>query len=362
MRPPVSRGFKTPPEVTRYFEQKSLAPAFSWQDVWGEEHAHAFTVAKAVELELLTAFKTSLQSAIENGWSFDTWRANILPQLERLGWGGPRRVDDPTGVAKPALVDFTRPRRLQTIFWSNVRAARAAGQWERAQRTKAALPYFLYVRTTSQEPRPEHLAWAGVMLPVDDPFWSTHFPPNGWGCKCSVRQIARREYESLRSADGYTTDAPPIAEETFVNRRTGEVSRVPAGVDPGWQTNPGLARAKTLVENYTARLKAAGEEEARKSVADFVASPAPRWLANAAGQTFQIPAAILDRRLVTLDSGKLAGRKPEIKPADLPLVQKVIDEAGGGRDRKTFAARIGQSLWRLALSTLMRIVSFTSEE
>ena len=50
-------------------------------------------------------------------------------------------------------MNFISPGRLQTIFSANMRSARAAGQWDRIQRTKDALPYLLYVRTTSKEPR-----------------------------------------------------------------------------------------------------------------------------------------------------------------------------------------------------------------
>ena len=136
----VKRGFQTPAEVTDFFDQKLLRPAFSWQDVWGQEHAYAFTVAKATELELLTAFKASISKALADGQTFETWRAGLLPQLAAIGWDKPKMVADPTGQQPPREVDFTAPRRLQTIFQSNMASARSAGQWNRAQRTKAALP------------------------------------------------------------------------------------------------------------------------------------------------------------------------------------------------------------------------------
>lgn len=364
MRAP-QRGFQTPPEVTRYFEQKGLTPAFSWQDVWGEEHASAFTVAKAVDAELLAAFKTSIETAIRDGQGFETWAKGIIPELQRLGWYGRRAVDDPTGQWKSKVVDFSRPARLQTIFWANVRSARAAGQWERIQRTKRGLPYLLYVRTASQEPRPEHLRWAGVILPVDDPFWRTHFPPNGWGCKCAVRQITRFEYDRLKGADGYTTDPPSVVMTDFVNRRTGEVLKVPEGIDPGWGTNPGLSRAKTLVDTFSQRLKEAGPEAAKKIVADFVASPLPRVYATIEGEEIKLPAAVMGDRIVTVSNRTLAAKKADWR--DMPLVQRVVDAAAAreaGERKRGFSLRalIGAAKWRLALSRLLEIVSFAKDE
>ena len=366
MRKPV-RGFKTPPEIVRYLEEKNLKPAFSWQDVWGEENAYNFAVAKAVELDLLTAFKTSIQTAIENGEGFESWRGKIVPELQRLGWYGRRKVEDPTGQWKTKIVDFSRPARLQLIFWSNVRSARAAGDWARAQETKRGLPYLVYTRTKSVDPRLEHLAWVGVILPVDDPFWRTHFPPNGWNCKCSTLQITQRRYNDVKDQDGFTTEAPVIEWTTFTNARTGEVTRVPKGIDPGWGQNAGLSRARTLVENYSARLATSGETAARASIEAFVNSPAPRVLASIAGEAFDLPTAVMNGRIVTAKSTSLAGDKPRIRANDLPMVQRVIDAASA---REKEVAKKGFTLrglfsgvrWVLALSRVFEILRFDNEE
>lgn len=248
-----------PPEVLDYFRGKELAPRFSWRDVWGEEHAHAFTVAGVTEARILAEFRAGIDKAIAEGKGFEAFREEMQKRLTPHGWWGARDVVDPvTGRAK--RVDFSVPQRLETTFWSNMRAARAAGQWDRAQRTKEALPYFLYVRTTSPHPRPNHLRFVGVILPVDDPAWRWMFPPNGWGCKCSVRQISLgqrdRYLEGTKREDGvwYTDAAPPRNDKPFRNKRTGEITMVPEGIDPGWHTNPGLGRAKTLGQQLVDRL------------------------------------------------------------------------------------------------------------
>lgn len=249
---------QAPPEVLAYFREKQLSPKFSWLDVWGEEHAHAFTVAGVTETKVLAEFKAAMDEAIVGGQGFEKFRENMRQRLTPLGWWGPRDVEDLEGGVggrrRPKRVDFSKARRLETTFWSNMRAARAAGQWERAQRTKRALPYILYVRTTAAEPRPEHLKFVGLILPVDHPIWRTIWPPNGWRCKCSVRQITAAQRDrylleakkNLEDGISYTDEEPDLELQPFRNRRTGQVSMVPAGVDPGWHTNPGIGRGRTL--------------------------------------------------------------------------------------------------------------------
>jgi hypothetical protein len=360
-----SKGFAPPPEVPRYFRDKGLRPRFSWLDVWAEEHAYAFTVAKAVELDVLQAFRKTIDKALAEGQSFESWRETLKPELAKLGWWGKRQVKDPQNAFRKATVDFSSPRRLQTIFWSNMRAARAAGQWERVQRSKKALPYLLYVRTSSADPRQEHLDWAGTILKVDDPFWRTHFPPNGWGCKCAVRAITQREADRLLKdpEKKYSTDAPNVVRQPFINRRTGEISQIPKGIDPGWHTNPGLARARTLTKALEDKLAASGERRARKAVRELWASDYLKLLPDL-NERVHVPLAISPRAVEAV-SGKgsiVAVSNTTVKEkvtnhaiVDLgkfALIQAILDQGTQvdmGPRGVWFVAWDDKQLWKVAL-------------
>ena len=377
----ITRGFATPPEVTGFFDGKTLAPAFSWADVWAEEHAYRFTVAKAVELDVLNAFRSTMSQALAEGKGFESWKPLIEKELARQGWWGPRMVSDPTGRQPDRMVNFSSDRRLKTIFWSNMNSARAAGQWERAQRSKKALPYVLYVRTTSADPRPEHLQWVGLILPIDDPFWTTHWPPNGWLCKCQVRMISAREAGHLlgtervigKDAEGnevkirYTDQAPDLGPDIrYRNRRTGESSMVPPGIDPGWQTNPGLARASTLIQNLEAKLAVAAPEDATRVLTELWADPylriAPRlgdkvWLPSghspaiatemgAASPVISITSEVIAERLVKhkLDVEDFA-KLPQILSEGI-----VLPDIAGQPNVRTILLKLGRTFWRSFVS------------
>jgi hypothetical protein len=315
----VVRKFTPPPEILRYFRDKGLRPAFSWLDVWGEEHAYAFTVAKVQEWKVLAEFKAGIDQALAKGETFATFREAMKQRLTPLGWWGPRLVADQEGQSPAKLVDFSLPRRLQITFQSNMRAARAAGQWQRAQRTKAVLPFLLYVRSVAERKRPEHLAWAGTILPIDDPFWNTHFPPNGWNCKCAVRQIGERERTEKLDAPGsqFTDEAPTVVERSFKNRRTGEIVRIPEGIDPGWQGNPGKNRASTLLTQFNDSLAAQSPAEIRRTLQQVWSSPFADAALRMSGKAF-LPAGV-SRRLMT----ELGAKSPVVAIANDDAARRV---------------------------------------
>ncbi|WP_311272375.1 MULTISPECIES: phage minor head protein [unclassified Rhizobium] len=377
----IKRGFAPPSSVTDYFDGKSNAPAFSWLEVWAEEHAYKFTVAKAVELDVLNAFRSTISSSLASGRGFENWKPEIEKELTKLGWWGPRMVSDPSGVDPDRMVNFASDRRLRNIFWSNMNSARSAGQWERAQRSKAVLPYALYLRTTSSDPRREHLVWVGVILPIDHPFWTTHWPPNGWGCKCQIRMISAREAKTLigtkrivgTDEDGndisvwYTDQPPELGPDiSFTNRRTGEVSKVPPGIDAGWATNPGLSRTSTLIQNFEAKLAAADQVDATRVLKELWDDPylkiAPRlpskvWLpaGHSPALASELGAA---SPVVSVTSEAIAERieRHKMPVEDFSVLPEMIEngavlaDIAGKANTRTILWRFGKEFWRSFVS------------
>ena len=48
--------------------------------------------------------------------------------------------------------------------------------------------------------RADHIPFYNLMLPADDPFWDTHYPPNGWGCKCSACSAFLPSYRDAQAS------------------------------------------------------------------------------------------------------------------------------------------------------------------
>lgn len=226
-----------PAEAIAFFRAKGWEIAFDWRDVWAEENIRAFTVAKAMSRDLLEDIRGAVDTALAEGQTLQQFAKELAPRLFAKGWWGKKLMTDPaTGEQK--VVQLGSPARLRTIYETNLRTSYMAGRWQRIERSKALFPFIRYVSVMDGREREQHHAWHGTILPVDDPWWDTHFPPCGWGCRCDGQPINRRIMERRN----WKSEAPPeFAKRSYVNKRTGEVIRVEAGIDPGWGYNVGKA-------------------------------------------------------------------------------------------------------------------------
>jgi hypothetical protein len=122
--------------------------------------------------------------------------------------------------------------------------AQSAGEYARLTDpdTLAVFPYWQYVHSGSRHPRQQHLAWNGKILRADDPWWRTHFPPNGWNCRCRIRPVSGRDMQRMGRTGA--DPSPPVVTRPWTNPSTNQVEHVPVGIDPGFDYNPGLAWTK----------------------------------------------------------------------------------------------------------------------
>ena len=75
----------------------------------------------------------------------------------------------------------------------------SAVQWDTIQKDKHIFPSLRYITTNDARVRDEHAALDNIIRPVDDPFWDTYKPQNGWNCRCSVQQVTTKGKTDLRT-------------------------------------------------------------------------------------------------------------------------------------------------------------------
>ena len=212
-------------EQVEFFRSKLNLPTESWTDIWQSEHDRAFVVAGAMRDELLSDLRGAVDQSIADGTTIETFRREFDSIVEKRGWS----------------YRGERNWRTRVIYETNLRSSYAAGRYQQMQDIAERRPYWRYRHSdASEEPRPEHVGWDGLVLRHDDPWWDTHYPPNGWGCKCFVETLGPRDMERLGKSG--PDQAPQIRTRTVTVGTQGPTPRtveVPEGIDPGWAYAPG---------------------------------------------------------------------------------------------------------------------------
>ncbi len=216
-------------EQIDFFRSKLNLPTEAWTDIWHDEHDRAFVVAGAAHADLVGDLRQAVDSAIADGTTLAKFRRDFDATVAKHGWsykGG-------------------RNWRTQVIYGTNMRTSYAAGRYRQMKAISDRRPYWRYRHShASEQPRAEHLAWDGMVLRHDDPWWDTHYGPNGWGCKCYVEALNDRDLQRLGKTGPDT--APPLNMRMVTVGQNGPSPRiveVPEGIDPGWGYAPGQSAA-----------------------------------------------------------------------------------------------------------------------
>ncbi len=217
-------------EQVRFFRDKIDLGTQSWTDIWQEEHDRAFVVAGAAHADLVGDLRQAVDSAIAEGTTIAKFREAFDGIVAKHGWsykGG-------------------RNWRTRVIYDTNIRSSYSAGRYRQMKEGAERRPFWRYRHShASENPREQHLAWDGMVLRHDDPWWDTHYPINGWGCKCYVEALNARDLERLGKKG--PDKAPAIRTRTVTVGATGPSPRtveVPEGIDPGFAYAPGQSAVR----------------------------------------------------------------------------------------------------------------------
>lgn len=272
-------AFDVEPRVAmEYFSAKGLQVTFNYFDMIGDAHDQAFTVAKMMDVDLLGQVRKSLDDALANGTSFAEWKRNLEPQLRKAGWWGKKEVISNGLVSQ---IQLGSPWRLETIFRTNMQSAYAVGQWQEIIGQADVAPYLMYDAVDDFRTREQHRLWDNIILPVNHPWWQTHFPPNGYNCRCNTIQLDKEEIEALGLS---ITTTIPSGNYKWTNPKTGQVLTIPKGIDPGFDRNPGASYVAHLNKTLLEKVEALPPDMANKAKAAFASVMDPENAAKLAAE------------------------------------------------------------------------------
>lgn len=228
-------------EQIDFFRQKLNLPTEHYDDILAEAHNRAFVVAGAMKADLLNDLRGAVDKAIAEGKTIQWFRKEFGGIVQKHGWQGWTGSDTKAG----------RDWRTRVIYNTNIQTSYNAGRY--AQLTHPDLlkhyPDWKYIHNdTVAHPRPLHQSWSGTVLPHDDPWWDTHFTPNGYGCRCRIASANPGEYKGQAAPDDGTYEKVD---------RNGVVHTLPKGVDYGFDYKPGAPvseQMKGFIDNKAASL------------------------------------------------------------------------------------------------------------
>lgn len=197
-------------EAIAYAESRGVVlPDIYYSLLIGTQRSKATSIAGLASLEQIKFVIDQVSTALKNGSTFKDFQNSVK-----------------TGVVKIDLPAY----RLDNIFRTNIQVAYNRGRWEQQKRAAVSRPYLMYDAINDGRTRPNHSVMDGVVLPRDDPWWRTHYPPCGYRCRCTVISLS----ETQAQKRGVTPMPPPV------------------DPDEGWSFNPG--------EDYTGALDKALNE------------------------------------------------------------------------------------------------------
>lgn len=192
--PEIRGSFRSFPAAEQYFRNKVNLPTQRWDDLKQGQHARAFVVAGATRDALLTDLREAVDAAISKGETLEDFRARFRDIVQKNGW------TNWTGEGTKAGFNW----RTSVIYHTNMRTAYMAGRWE----TLKTFPYLRYQHNAVLHPRLDHLSWNGLIIATVDPWWETHYPPNGWGCRCSATGVSQQLLKAMGKRGPDPTPAP----------------------------------------------------------------------------------------------------------------------------------------------------------
>jgi len=218
-----------PEEIIQWYKNKGYKFSWNWREVWKEAHSKAFTVAKAMKLDILQDIRNEIEKAIKEGITFQQFQENIKPILKAKGWWGKVKAKDvpsdfplPPNIDPEKEVQLGSPWRLKTIYRTNINVAYSIGHYKNMIDNINERPYWMYNAVLDSRTRPSHRALHGKIFRADDPIWNKIYPPNGWNCRCTVIPLDDNDIKEMGIKLEKSTQLP----KSFK-------------IDDGWDYNPG---------------------------------------------------------------------------------------------------------------------------
>ncbi|WP_066568061.1 phage minor head protein [Snodgrassella sp. CFCC 13594] len=256
--PKLSFALDLPPTKAIDWLKAKGVTTQSYRELTASELAKVVTVSRITDLDMLQSIKDAMVKSAAEGTPFSTFKKELLNHMQTAGWlhpdgnGGKEIIDPKSGEV------YGAPRRLETLYRTNMQSAFSAGQYQTYMGNIDNRPYWQYNAVGDSRTRPSHLAMSGLVYRYDDPFWATFYPPNGYNCRCSVTALAERDVTRRGLIVGESTESNFIETNKIYNKRGDtyptKAYKAPDGTvvttDRGFDYNAGRMNYRPDLDRY----------------------------------------------------------------------------------------------------------------
>lgn len=159
-------------EAVEYLKQRNVLSADEYYSLSDKMKFRAFTVSRIADGDMLKKVNRRLSRSLEAGESiadFKRWTRDEL--LGEVGMGG---------------ANFSY---WETVFRTNVQTAYNVGRAMGFEEDKPIALEFIGIDDARTTDICRELQNPKIILPYDDPFWASHWPPLHFNCRSTVRGI-----------------------------------------------------------------------------------------------------------------------------------------------------------------------------
>lgn len=181
-------------EARRFVQDKPVVSRQVFDRMLPEVQGRVFTVTGVRSADILQGIRDRVAD-LPAGADWDEVKKDIARRIL------PDFVDPEASPEDQDKAVAASNRRAELLMRTHGFQAYQAAAFNAHEEMKEVFPYRRYITVGDERVRDSHRALHGIILPVDDPFWDTHYPPWDYGCRCQAVPVSRRAYEQEQARD-----------------------------------------------------------------------------------------------------------------------------------------------------------------
>lgn len=152
-----------------------------------------------------------LEALKDNSWNFSaakTWQFTKDMEAQIVDEFGNQRTFKQFREAVDGIGETYNKTWLRTEYELSVSNAQNASQWDSFERDKKVLPFLKYQTVGDARVRDSHKRLDGIIRRVDDKFWNSYAPANGYNCRCLLIQLGDAKESDVSGLDFTEKEVP----------------------------------------------------------------------------------------------------------------------------------------------------------